>query len=155
HPTCRRGHPHRHLFPPARGHPHLPGDAALRCLAHRHSSDWNARCAVAARIGRAGATLAGVAAHGHRNPCNGRPDRPRSLGVLPRRLTGHTGCVLHRRPCACPGRSAFPLASLVMSPTSLWTFLLPGYLLTIAIETPVLLVGLSRRHSWGRRLFAG
>jgi hypothetical protein len=37
----------------------------------------------------------------------------------------------------------------------LWGFLLPGYLFTIAIETPVLMVGLSRRHSWRRRLGAG
>jgi hypothetical protein len=29
------------------------------------------------------------------------------------------------------------------------------YLLTIAIETPVLLIGLSRRHTVGKRLFAG
>ncbi len=29
------------------------------------------------------------------------------------------------------------------------------YLLTIAIETPVLLIGLSRRHTIGKRLFAG
>jgi hypothetical protein len=34
--------------------------------------------------------------------------------------------------------------------------LLPfGYLLSILIETPVLLIGLSPRHSFGRRLFAG
>jgi hypothetical protein len=32
---------------------------------------------------------------------------------------------------------------------------LVGYLLTILIETPVLLVGLSRRHPVSRRLFAG
>jgi hypothetical protein len=37
----------------------------------------------------------------------------------------------------------------------LWTFLPIGYLISIAIETPVLLVGLSARHSLGRRLFAG
>lgn len=30
-----------------------------------------------------------------------------------------------------------------------------GYLLSIAIETPVLLVGLAPQHSLGRRLFAG
>jgi hypothetical protein len=29
------------------------------------------------------------------------------------------------------------------------------FLITVAIETPVLLLGLSRRHSWQRRLFAG
>jgi hypothetical protein len=37
----------------------------------------------------------------------------------------------------------------------LWYFLPLGYLFTIAIETPVLLVGLSRRHPLGRRIFAG
>ena len=42
-----------------------------------------------------------------------------------------------------------------MRPTYLWLFLPVGYLFTIAIETPVLLVGLSSRHSLRRRLFAG
>jgi hypothetical protein len=42
-----------------------------------------------------------------------------------------------------------------MSPGQLWYFLPAGYLFSIAIETPVLLVGLSPRHSLGRRLFAG
>jgi hypothetical protein len=42
-----------------------------------------------------------------------------------------------------------------MSPTDLWHFLIPGYLLTILIETPVLCVGLSRRHPLGRKLLAG
>jgi hypothetical protein len=37
----------------------------------------------------------------------------------------------------------------------LWLFLPFGYLLSILIETPVLLIGLSPRHSLGRRLFAG
>jgi len=37
----------------------------------------------------------------------------------------------------------------------LWSFLIPGYLTSIAIETPVLLAGLSARHSVGVRLFAG
>jgi hypothetical protein len=37
----------------------------------------------------------------------------------------------------------------------LWAFLPLGYALSILIETPVLLVGLSARHSLGRRLFAG
>jgi hypothetical protein len=37
----------------------------------------------------------------------------------------------------------------------LWAFLPRGYLLTIAIEIPVLLVGLSNTHSFGRRLVAG
>jgi hypothetical protein len=37
----------------------------------------------------------------------------------------------------------------------LWRFLPIGYLITIAIETPVLLLGLSRPHGWRRRLVAG
>ena len=42
-----------------------------------------------------------------------------------------------------------------MDPKHLWAFLLPGYLISIAVETPILLVGLSARHSYGRRLCAG
>ena len=42
-----------------------------------------------------------------------------------------------------------------MSPSDLWRFLIIGYPFTILIETPVLLIGLSRRHSIKRRLFAG
>jgi hypothetical protein len=42
-----------------------------------------------------------------------------------------------------------------MDPAALWRFLPVGYLLSIALETPVLLVGLSARHGLGRRLFAG
>jgi hypothetical protein len=43
----------------------------------------------------------------------------------------------------------------MMPPTQLWHFLIPGYLLTILIETPILCVGLSRRHPLGRKLLAG
>jgi hypothetical protein len=39
--------------------------------------------------------------------------------------------------------------------SDLWHFFPRGYLISIAIETPVLLIGLSRRHGLGRRLFAG
>jgi len=42
-----------------------------------------------------------------------------------------------------------------MSPSELWRFLLPGYLFTILIETPILLISLSKRHSIKRRLIAG
>ena len=42
-----------------------------------------------------------------------------------------------------------------MSPSELWRFFPLGYLLSILIETPVLLIGLSKRHSIKRRLFAG
>lgn len=42
-----------------------------------------------------------------------------------------------------------------MSPSELWRFLPAGYLLTILIETPILLVGLPPRHSLRRKLFAG
>lgn len=36
-----------------------------------------------------------------------------------------------------------------------WLFLLIGYPVTVAVEAPILLIGLSRRHSPGRRLLAG
>ena len=42
-----------------------------------------------------------------------------------------------------------------MSPTDLWRFLVIGYPFTILIETPLLVIGLSGRHSLKRRLFAG
>lgn len=42
-----------------------------------------------------------------------------------------------------------------MSSSELWHFLLIGYPFTILIETPILLLGLSNRHSFKRRLFAG
>jgi hypothetical protein len=42
-----------------------------------------------------------------------------------------------------------------VSPSELWRFLPLGYLLTIAIETPILFIDLSPRHSKLRRVFAG
>ena len=42
-----------------------------------------------------------------------------------------------------------------MSPSELWRFLPLGYLLSISIETPILLIGLSRRHQLKRRFLAG
>ncbi len=44
-----------------------------------------------------------------------------------------------------------------MSPDTqhLWSFLPWGYALTVAIELPILLVGLSPRHPLPRRVFAG
>ena len=42
-----------------------------------------------------------------------------------------------------------------MDPSALWAFLPLGYLTTVAIETPVLLVGLSRIHPRKRRTVAG
>src|SRR6202041_3578110 len=42
-----------------------------------------------------------------------------------------------------------------MDPQSPWSVLLWYYLLTVCIETPILLLGLSPRHSFGRRLFCG
>ena len=42
-----------------------------------------------------------------------------------------------------------------MSTDQLWRFLLVGYCVSVVIETPILLVGLSAGHSLGRRLFAG
>ena len=42
-----------------------------------------------------------------------------------------------------------------MQPFELWRFLPIGYLLTIAIETPILFFGLSPHHPKGRRIAAG
>lgn len=42
-----------------------------------------------------------------------------------------------------------------MSTEDLWLFLPLGYLFTVAVETPVLLLLLSPRHPVRRRLFAG
>jgi len=42
-----------------------------------------------------------------------------------------------------------------LSPADLWRFFPVGYLVTIAVETPILLLGLSPRHPWKRRLAAG
>jgi len=36
-----------------------------------------------------------------------------------------------------------------------WLFLPFGYALSVLVETPVLLLGLSRRHSFAAKLFAG
>ena len=42
-----------------------------------------------------------------------------------------------------------------MSPFDLWHFLVIGYPFTILIETPILVVGLSRRHPLRQKIFAG
>src|SRR5437764_14629116 len=42
-----------------------------------------------------------------------------------------------------------------MRPVDLWLFLPIGYLFSVAVETPVLVFGLSPRHTLRRRLFAG
>jgi uncharacterized membrane-anchored protein len=40
-------------------------------------------------------------------------------------------------------------------PSELWLFLPVGYLVSVAVETPVLLVGLTKQLSFRQRLFAG
>jgi hypothetical protein len=57
--------------------------------------------------------------------------------------------------CSCRLLTAYCLLFTRMTPTELWRFLPLGYLLTILIETPILCVGLSRRHPLRRKLFAG
>ena len=42
-----------------------------------------------------------------------------------------------------------------MNPAFLWSFLPRGYAFSVAVETPILLLGLSRGHSLSRKLFAG
>jgi len=41
------------------------------------------------------------------------------------------------------------------TPAELWAFLPQGYLLTVAIELPVLLIGLAPQHSLRTRVFSG
>src|SRR5262249_13068980 len=52
-------------------------------------------------------------------------------------------------------RVSFLISGAAVTPENLWRFLPLGYLLSIAIETPILLLFLSSRHPWRRRLFAG
>lgn len=54
-----------------------------------------------------------------------------------------------------PARTASEQTYATSRPADLWRFLPLGYALSVAVETPVLLVGLSRRLSFRRRLFAG
>jgi hypothetical protein len=42
-----------------------------------------------------------------------------------------------------------------MTPGELWAWLPFGYVLTILVETPILVVGLAPRHPLARKLFAG
>ena len=42
-----------------------------------------------------------------------------------------------------------------MSPAELWRFFPIGYLVTVLVETPILLVGLSKQHSLKRRVLSG
>jgi len=42
-----------------------------------------------------------------------------------------------------------------MDPSYAWRFLPMGYTLTVLLEMPVLLIGLSAPHSWRRRIAAG
>jgi hypothetical protein len=44
---------------------------------------------------------------------------------------------------------------MTSDPAQLWAFLPWGYLLSVTLETPVLLVGLSPRHPLARRFFCG
>src|SRR5262249_33517353 len=50
---------------------------------------------------------------------------------------------------------ALVAAGLQVQATELLTALMFGYSLAVAVETPVLLVGLSPLHPWKHRLFAG
>jgi hypothetical protein len=52
-------------------------------------------------------------------------------------------------------QSAVKPAHSKMSPSDLWHFFPLGYLFTILIETLILLLGLSKRHSIKRRILAG
>jgi len=45
--------------------------------------------------------------------------------------------------------------SLQLTSRELWRFLPIGYLITIAVEIPILFAGLSPQHNWKRKLIAG
>ena len=50
---------------------------------------------------------------------------------------------------------AFEPARTTSRPTDLWRFLPLGYLFTVMVEAPVLVLGLSKKFSFRERLFAG
>ena len=56
---------------------------------------------------------------------------------------------------ACAFDVAIEPARTTSQPRDLWLFLPVGYLVSVAIETPVLLIGLSKQLSFRQRLFAG
>src|SRR5262249_9361003 len=91
---------------------------------------------------------------GHRG-CSG------ALGLLPGGLPADARRLLHGGAAARFGRSAVPAASALRlarskrMDDSVLSWMPLAYLVTVGIETPVLLVGLSARHPYGRRLFAG
>ena len=61
-----------------------------------------------------------------------------------------------RRVVCCAGHAPqHDGVSMPLEPHEAWRFLLIGYLFTVAIETPVLLVGLSKGHRLRDRLLAG
>lgn len=57
--------------------------------------------------------------------------------------------------CTLPLLADLSSPELPIVPANLWAFLPIGYILTVLLETPVLLVGLSRGHSLRQRLLAG
>jgi hypothetical protein len=64
--------------------------------------------------------------------------------------------VLHLSCSIAPGFDATVEPTRTTSrPADLWLFLPLGYLFTVAIETPVLLLGLSKKFSFKERFFAG
>jgi hypothetical protein len=64
--------------------------------------------------------------------------------------------VLHLSGSNAPGYDeAVEQAQTTSRPADLWLFLPLGYLFTVAIETPVLLLGLSKKFSFKERLLAG
>ena len=79
------------------------------------------------------------------------------------KLSAHEKRLFHRRDAACLGGSAVPAPlAIIVEPPNMpnkadyyWSFLAIGYLASVAIETQVLLIGLSRRHPFSDRLLAG
>ena len=83
------------------------------------------------------------------------PDRGGSLDLLRPRLRHDAKHLLQRRDVTRARGNPVFVANGVTRVTAYLLEMLVGYLLTVVIETAVLLALLSRRHSIGVRLFAG
>src|SRR5262249_41705418 len=100
----------RCVEPPARGHPHVPRDVALRSLAGGDPARVVTSRTVAGLDSPHRPELAMLADHladrAGRRPRSGRL----ALGGLPGRLSDDPGCLSHRGVAACPGRDPVPAA---------------------------------------------
>src|SRR5262249_26781784 len=153
--------PTRGVQPRAGGDAHLLGDDPLRRVAGRHPADRPEVGSLDAHRDPDG-PRGGPRAYGGCLATRDRRDRrARPLGRVPGGLPHDARRLLHDGAAARPGGGAAAVArgltrsGSLMEPGAAWRFLVVGYGLTVLIEVPVLLVGLSSRHGWCRRVAAG